>query len=235
MRPVNEETALSGHRPFPPPPKLGRLVTCYSLPLWVGIDPGFFGAIAVIDESSKFISCHDMPITGDEGRQSEIDCEKLAKIVEKVVTSYPVKSTVLLEWPQTRPDEAPESSKRFGVGLGLLEGMFAYTGNRPKRVAPNQWKGRLGLAGKLDDPQAAKLAAVEMAERVIGQLPTELLRGPRGGLKDGRAEALLIAWEGLTRTRAGLAALPEDLRIWRVCDGGNRGSRGRRKREGPVI
>jgi len=196
---------------------------------WVGIDPGFSGAIGILDQTGAYVACYDLPTTAGEGRSREFDVEKLALIVQAISQSYP-DPRVCLEWPQTRPDEAPEASKRFGVGLGLLEGMFTLAGMRPTRVAPNAWKGRLGLMGKEGQATESREQAVRYAEQVIGRLPRGLLRGPRGGAKDGRAEALLIAWEAATRTRAGLLAQSEDVRMARLLFGA-----GRRRRRPPVL
>lgn len=192
--------------------------------IWVGIDPGMSGAIGALNENGEFLWVHDMPILG-RGREGEFDLSKLCAIVDACCLDS--LRTVLLEWPQTRPDEAPESSKRFGVGLGILEGMFYYAGIPAKRVAPNKWKGRLGLVGKENDPMKARLQAVEMAETFIRDMPPGTLRGPRGGLLDGRAEALLIAWESLTETMAGLRNQPEDVRLARMLFGSSRRRKGK--------
>ncbi len=196
--------------------------------VWVGIDPGFSGAIGAINERGEYLWVLDAPITA-LGRSGEFDVETLCEIVCEIARSP--NPRVLLEWPTTRPGESPESSKRFGVGLGLLEGMFTFAGVRPARIAPNKWKGRLGLRGKDADPDAAKRAAVTLALSVISGCSHSVLHGPRGGIRDGRAEALLIAWEGLTGTRTGLAALPYELRMARVMFGGG----ARRKRLGGPI
>ena len=127
-----------------------------------------------------------------------------------------------LEWPTTRPGEAPESSKRFGVGLGLLWGIFEANGLTVRKVSPNKWKGALGMKGKAGQAQASKLQAVEMAERFILDVPPDVLRGPRGGLKDGRAEALMIAWYALTCTVEGLKNQPKDVRLARMLFGSSR-------------
>lgn len=187
--------------------------------VWVGIDPGFSGAIAVIDERGRFLLAEDMPVKG-EGRQSEFDLDHLVTIIAWI--SRLPKPRVFLEYPTTRPDESAESSKRFGVGLGLLEGMFTYAGMPVTRVAPNKWKGRLGLMGKDKDELKARQQAVEMATTFIRGMPDGALLGPRGGLKDGRAEALLIAWEALTCTMEGLRNQPVDVRLARVMFGGGR-------------
>ena len=191
--------------------------------LWVGIDPGVKGAIGAINEHMEFCWVEDMPVVG-EGRTGESDLCSLAEVVVRVAGHSSPR--VLLEWPQTRPDEAPESSKRFGVGLGILEGMFSFAGCEVKRVAPNKWKGRLGLKGKEQDEYAARLQAVEMAEGFIKAVPAGTLRGVRGGLKDGRAEALMIAWEAATGTLDGLRNLDFETRMARLTFGSRRRRKG---------
>lgn len=192
--------------------------------VWVGIDPGMSGGIGALNEKGEFLWVVDMPIT-HEGRTGEFDLDELVSIVCEVARSPD--PHVRMEWPTTRPDEAAESSKRFGVGLGLLEGMFAFAGCPAVRVAPNKWKGRLGLKGKEFDQFGARKQAVEFAENVLIGLHPNAVRGVRGGLLDGRAEALLIAWEGLTSTVAGLRSLSYEMRLARMMFGG-----GRRKRKG---
>lgn len=203
-------TIASGNSGRPPP--LGRF--------WVGIDPGFQGAIGVIDSHGRFAAYEDMPVIGAPGRKQEFDVPRLCAIARHL--SERSIERVCIEFPTTRPGEAPESAKRFGVGLGLLWGIFEAHGLTVEKVAPNKWKGRLGLMGKAGQAQAAKLQAVEMAERFIWDIPSNVLRGPRGGLKDGRAEALLIAWGALTCTAAGLKNQPKDIRIARMLFGPSR-------------
>jgi hypothetical protein len=193
---------------------------------YVGIDPGFEGAIGVIDVRSRYNRVWDMPTRGDEGRGREVDVAELLRIIGEIDCSGRVVG-VFLEWPQTRPDEAPEASKRFGVGLGNLEAAFMASGHTVTRVAPNKWKGRLGLSGKAGDSAESREAAVRMAEEFILEMPPGTLRGPRGGALDGRAEALLIAWEAMTCTREGLEGLDSETRLARVMFGSGRRRRGR--------
>lgn len=201
--------------------------------LIVGIDPGFKGAIGVVDNLGRFFDVWDMPTTAGEGRQREMDLPILAAIIATIRGGV---RRVLLEWNQSRPDEAPESSKRMGVGLGLLEGMWFMAGCRPERVAASRWKGRLGLTGKdgEDGAAAAKETIVAYAETVIPGLPAGILRGPRGGPLDGRAEALLIAWWAATGTMEGLRAQDKDVLMARLLSGGRKNRR-KRGGEGPVL
>lgn len=189
--------------------------------LWVGIDPGFSGAIGVIDDIGRFSGVYDIPTKGDKGRKQEFDVLELVKLADSVVARCTA-SRCLLEWPSTRPDESAESSKRFGVGLGLMEGIWSVLGCPPERVPPNLWKGQLGLSGKAADPLKARQQAVDLCLLNIPTMPRGAVYGPRGGLRDGAAEALLIAWWGWSRTAAGLRAMPEEARLMRLMFGGSR-------------
>jgi len=186
----------------------------------VGVDPGVSGAIGVLGPDTRFLEVHDLPVIG-VGRKGEFDADALFVLASGIALKYN-NPLVRLEWPATRPDEAAESSKRFGVGLGLLWGVFIAVGCEVERVAPNGWKGRLGLSGKAGQARYSRQQAVEYAERFLPGLPADAVRGPRGGLLDGRAEALLIAFEHVSRTQAGLRAMDPHIREARMLMGGKR-------------
>jgi len=174
----------------------------------VGVDPGVSGAIGVLGPDTRFLEVHDLPVIG-VGRKGEFDADALFVLASGIALKYN-NPLVRLEWPATRPDEAAESSKRFGVGLGLLWGVFIAVGCEVERVAPNGWKGRLGLSGKAGQARYSR------------QQAADAVRGPRGGLLDGRAEALLIAFEHVSRTQAGLRAMDPHIREARMLMGGKR-------------
>lgn len=192
----------------------------------IGADPGVKGAIGVLSPTTAFCEVHDIPVIG-VGRESEFDADALWVLISRLAKEYN-HPLFRLEWPQTRPDEAAESSKRFGVGLGLLWAFARAAGCEVERVAPNGWKGRLGLMGKSGGHMDARRQAVEYAERVIPGLTDDAVRGVRGGLLDGRAEALLIAFECVSRTATGLRGMSPELREARMLMGGR--GHGRRKK-----
>lgn len=204
------------------PPPLKRK----SIGFVCGIDPGMEGAIGVLGPTTAYCEVHDLPTIG-VGRKGEFDCDAIWSLMLHIAATYH-RPLVRLEWPQTRPDEAAESSKRFGVGLGILWAASVAAGCSVERVAPNRWKGRLGLKGKAQGAQEARAQAVEYAETVIPGLPPDALRGPRGGLLDGRAEALLIAFEQVSRTATGLRAMDPHLAEARILMSGR--GHGRRKK-----
>lgn len=173
---------------------------------WIGIDPGLQGAIAAIGDQGQMLAVWDMPTlrTHARARRTQVDVAALDAII-RTLTLYP-DPIVRLEWPTTRPEESAEASKNFGVGLGHLEALCQAHRLPLDKVAPNKWKGDLGLPGKKKDRQAGRKAC-EFCERWVMAVPHSLVFGPRGGPKDGRAEALLIAWHGWSRNLAAMRVL----------------------------
>ena len=146
-----------------------------------------------------------------------------------------------MEWPSTRPDEAAEASKRFGVGLGNLEALVVAHGMDITRVSPNKWKQDLGLPGKKNPNYTvteSKRAACKEALRVVPNISATSVFGPKGGPKDGRAEAVLIAWWAWSRTVHGMRVLAKrwgkdsiEAQAFVLSSG----RRGRKVRKGPLF
>jgi len=162
---------------------------------YIGIDPGFTGAVARFAVGPPLrLYVADIPVIGGRGRKRQYDLEALVPIFKRL-QRLPA-TDIALEYPSTRPGEGAERSKRFGEGIGILRGIMAALGIEPALVVPNLWKGRLGLPGKTD-PEANKQAAA-LFDTYYPEF-TDLIRGPRGGLKSGRIDAALIAhwrWVG---------------------------------------
>lgn len=176
---------------------------------FIGIDPGLRGAIGVLNSDGCMEAVWDLPTrqSGARTRRTQVDVDALWSIFNHWLVQYP-DPVVRLEWPTTRPNEAAEASKNFGVGLGQLEAMATAAGLSLDKVAPNKWKADLGLPGKKKDKLAGRKAC-EFCEKWVETTSKTLLYGPRGGPRDGRAEALLIAWHGWSRTLSGMRKVVE--------------------------
>lgn len=170
---------------------------------FVGVDPGFHGAIGRISLDGQRLSAWDLPVTrSDNDKSREFDLPALAGLIKTLRRLPGV--TVGLEFPTTRPGEGAERSKRFGHGLGLLEGMLFIRGVSYRRIPPNLWKGRLGVPGKTEKGAVAASAAFF---DLYYPAYHDLIRGPHGGLLDGRIDALLIAHYLRTRELGGVQAI----------------------------
>lgn len=157
----------------------------------VGIDPGFTGAIGwIADTSIVGIGAYDMPLQSGT-KKREFDMGVLNARIHGLKALGDI--VVGLEYPTTRPKEGAEHSRRFGEGVGLLKGMMEAHQILFKEIPPNLWTGRLGIPGKKRD--GGKEHNRAGAQLLISHYPhvESLIYGPRGGIKDGRLDALLIA------------------------------------------
>lgn len=93
-----------------------------------------------------------------------------------------------LERVMSRPEEGVSSAFKFGTVFGGMRGMLAAKATPTTLVTPTVWKKYFGLSASKD---AAVLRASELFPAYA-----ELFYGPKGGKKDGTAEAALIARYG---------------------------------------
>lgn len=159
---------------------------------YVGIDPGYKGAIHWVNRSATAFVVEDMPVEkagSGKDREREIDLEALDWIFARI-RRLP-DAAIGLEWPTTRPGEGAERSKRFGVGLGILLAYCHASGHPYFLIPPQTWKGRLRLPGKTVY-DADKIVAARVREAYPQHVSKVL--GPRGGILDGRCDAVLIAY-----------------------------------------
>ena len=151
--------------------------------IFVGIDPGKHGAIAWLDGERKIVEARDCPLV-----DGEYDFQAMRDLLSELMT---LRMAVTIEAVHAMPTDGKCSAFSFGVGYGawlaLVGGVLRV---RPTLVPPASWK-RTMLSGL----PSGKLAAVQQAERLFPSVASQL-RGVRGGLKDGRAEALLLAEYG---------------------------------------
>ena len=85
-----------------------------------------------------------------------------------------------------------KSNFGFGRNLGtVLTIAELLTGNSPSTVTPKIWQKYIGVTVK------GKAIKQEVAKIATKLYPTASLHGKRGGLLDGRADALMIAHYGL--------------------------------------
>jgi crossover junction endodeoxyribonuclease RuvC len=90
-----------------------------------------------------------------------------------------------IEYCHAMPKQGVTSMFKFGTNYGIWHGILAAL-QIPFYIArPAQWQ--KGVIKKAQD----KKPAVAAAARIF---PGAELHGPRGGAKDGRADALLIAY-----------------------------------------
>jgi hypothetical protein len=148
---------------------------------YAGIDPGRNGGLALI-EADNTIRVWPMP----EKQERGVNVEDVIDIIR----SWPLGTIAGLEYNMGRPGEVPDYAFRFGLQTGQLDGTLRGLGIAVTHIYPQAWMKRLGLTGKRDDP---KLHYRRKLLEKIYPHATRLVIGPKGGVKDGILEAILIA------------------------------------------
>ena len=171
--------------------------------IFIGVDPGRLGAVAWLDGERRHIEVRDTPLAGED-----YDYRGMVRILEeaaddRMAVQVTIEETIHVPHMAQGRRFLPASDKTLHMSLGAWLCACAAVGiTRVRRVQPKAWKSRL-LAGLANNPGIEALA-LEQRFRDHPRIH-ELVRGPRGGLKDGRVDAILLA---------------EDARLlWRLTGG----------------
>jgi crossover junction endodeoxyribonuclease RuvC len=168
-----QEEEKTDHQPRPKP-------ASSPLPeshLFIGIDPGQTGALAVINKNLEIHHITDW--------SSEILIAEALRKIKKNAVGKGIILNAALEYAHAMPDQGVTSMFRFGTNYGIWQGILAAFAIPYVIVTPQKWQ--KGVIKKAE----TKAPAISAAARLF---PSAELWGPRGGKKDGRADALLIAY-----------------------------------------
>lgn len=149
------------------------------MPIYLGIDPGFDGGVASINAHGE-VTLEPTPST--KGSPREYLEQQMVAIIGSGFNTF-----AAVEEQRAMPKQGGTSMFKIGVGYGLWRGILAARGVSYMTVRPQEWKRIVGLPAKAD-----KGASVALAQRLFPVVADQLV-GPKGGLRDGLAEALLIA------------------------------------------
>lgn len=163
--------------------------------IYVGIDPGKSGAIAMIDDVHDEYHFWDMPTVKASGSSKrEYD---VPRMIDILAASHPISDIgeclVTLEKQQAMPPsvqgrtQGVATSFQVGVGYGLWLGILAALKLPHKLVAPVSWKKKL-----LADMPKGKETSVIVAKQLFPLAASQITLKKH----EARAEALLIAHFG---------------------------------------
>lgn len=150
----------------------------------LGIDPGRFGAVAVLDRD-RLVHVFDMPIVtlqvngkAKHRISPEMLVSELGMYRDAVTCAYVEKVSAM-------PGQGVSSMFAFGESLGIIRGIMAGLLIPCVLVPPSQWKKGVGLGAGKD------------AARALAAQTWPLHAGEFSRVKDdGRAEAALIGLWG---------------------------------------
>jgi len=154
----------------------------------IGVDPGLSGGIAVLTGGGALVNIFDMPTVVLVKGKKKKNVYDLASIEKVFSSSIEKVDQVCMEKMQTMPPGF-RAQASFGLGYcqGLFEGLLVAKRIRYELVIPKTWQKHFGITGAKGDK---KVQSYMVATKLF---PKAELSGPRGGKKDGRSDALLIA------------------------------------------
>lgn len=179
----------------------------------VGIDPGASGAVCILNKNGTIHSVYDIPLTitktetrkkapkGSKTKTVKTVKESREVNSKELSTIIPNESITLLEKVGAMPGQGVTSMFSFGETYGSIKSIAAIKSSKLLSVRPNEWQKHFGLTMSKEDKEGmskgevTKLHKSNIASKVLELYPDsrELLTGARGGLKDGRADAIMIA------------------------------------------
>lgn len=145
---------------------------------FIGIDPGKKGGIAVIDEEGFLLHSEEMPLTPS----GEIN----SSYIFFVLTEHYLNSQIfcIIEKSQAMPKQGVKSMFNFGKGYGELIAVLKIGAIPFQEITSPIWKKEYSLIKK------GKKDSCEVASKLF---PEKVFKTDRGRLKDGEAEACLLA------------------------------------------
>ena len=138
--------------------------------IYVGIDPGKNGAMAIIYPNKTKLIDYSLPTYVFYLRKFQLEEKEFKVIVEKV---------------HSMPGQGVASTFSFGENFGKIQGILEALEIPYELVPPQVWQRSCGIPPKSDKKAIASIISTIY--------PKAELYGLRGGLKDGRSDALGIA------------------------------------------
>ncbi len=148
----------------------------------LGIDPGEKGAAVLIDiDTEKIIYMTDI---SKEPEQQ----------LQELLYSYGNPKHCFIERVGSRKGNSAQAMFTFGENYGAIKAVLRLNKIDFNEVLPQKWQSWCGIYGANSATKnGTKLKAFELCKKVYG---SDIFLGARGGLKDGRCDALLISLYG---------------------------------------
>lgn len=140
-----------------------------------GIDPGSKGCICILD--------------GTDALFADFHKNSIADLYAFIYTNNV--GEIWIEDVHSLHGMSAKSNFNFGKNLGVVQTLAELTTGSYQKVAPKVWQSAIGVTTK---GKAIKNEVASIAESLYPNAP---LYGSRGGLIDGRSDALMLAHYGL--------------------------------------
>lgn len=159
---------------------------------FLGIDPGHKGALVLLSNFGEVVQMWDMPtreISKNGKSAKQLDCHTCCDYLAPYCSSI---AHVAIEDVHASRGMGCVSAFTFGYAAGSMAMMVAALRLPYTLVKPESWK-RVMLPGMSHQKDGSMLRAKQL-------WPTQQFHGSKGGEKDGRAEAALMAMWAIKQT-----------------------------------
>lgn len=149
--------------------------------IYVGIDPGLDGAVAVLNAKGELNDVIDTPtllVEGGAKKKRKFVLQSMVDILENCEND----TIAAIEQVGVMPDQGTVSAFCFGEGYGMWQGILAALGIPTHLVRPQVWK-EATMDGMGKEKDASRLRVLQLYPRADVQLKKH----------HGRADAILIA------------------------------------------
>jgi len=166
---------------------------------YIGIDPGLSGGIAVITSEGEVIKVFDPPIVEykkGKKKKREYNVPYLSTQFKAINKTYSPCIAALEKMQSLPPGIRIQATFSLGYSQGFYEGILAALEIPYELIVPKTWQKSFEITSNKGDTKAQSYM---IASKLF---PGAEITGPRGGKKDGRSDALLIA-EWLRRKNYG--------------------------------
>lgn len=149
----------------------------------IGIDPGASGAIALLDFETGSVEFKPTP-------GPLIDTKMLYLWLNASGARV-----IGLEEVTTVRGASATSNFKFGMAVGQVQTLALASDISVDRIRPKDWQKQIGVVipAKLKGAARSRRIKQEVARIAHELYPNAELFGPKGGLLDGRSDALMIA------------------------------------------
>jgi hypothetical protein len=147
--------------------------------VFIGIDPGVKGAICILDPTEGkaiFLNTTD-------------DARNLINTLTRCNDEVSNVRCIMIEDVHSIHGMSAKSNFQFGANVGRVNTVAEATGFMVDKVTPKKWQKEVGVKSTTKG-KAIKPEVAEICSRLY---PDVSIRGPKGGLLDGRSDALMIA------------------------------------------
>lgn len=145
----------------------------------IGIDPGFTGGLAIVDDE-QLLEVFEMPL--HTGKRKRVCGTELSMMLADWRRLYECNHAVV-EFVAARPNQGVTSVFNFGMSYGVILGVLDTLGFSVSYAAPQKWKKDLSLDSSKDSSRAL---ACELWPDLSSLFSLKK--------DDGKAEAALMAY-----------------------------------------